>query len=110
MMEEIKVRSTKDQIEEFRNSFLWLDIKDELHRLSRRAQLEYDIVGEPHTDDNGNFVVPTTSETLIHIGDIKGRRKAVSYFLSILDIFLSLLEDNRNDSERERADRPEDGE
>lgn len=106
-MEEIKIRATRDQIEEFKQSMLWLDIKDELERLSIRARLEYDLVGEPHVDDEGYKVVPTTSETLIHLGDIKGRRKAVSYFLSILDIFMSILEDNKNDTERERADESE---
>jgi hypothetical protein len=90
-----KIRSTRTQVEEFKESFLWLDIKDELERLTKNAQLEYDIVGEPHIDDQGFKIVPNESETLIHLGDIKGRRKAVEYFLQIPDIFLSILEDNK---------------
>lgn len=104
-MEELTIRSTRSQIENFKESLLWQDIKEELVRLAERAQLEYDLVGEPHKNDDGEFVVPTTSETLIHLGDIKGRRKAVQYFLSIPDIFLQILEDlkeeKENDSERE---------
>ena len=92
-MDEIAVRATKTQIEDFKESMLWLDIKEELERLARRAQVEYDLVGEVRTNEEGYAVVPTTSETLIHLGDIKGRRKAVNYFLSILDIFLGILED-----------------
>ena len=87
------LRSTKSQIEEFKESLIWMDIKDELDRLARRAQLEYDIVGEPHVHDSGQMLVPNSSETLIHLGDIKGRRKAVDYFLQIPDIFLQILED-----------------
>lgn len=94
------LRATKSQIEEFKESLLWLDIKDELSRLAKNAQLEYDLVGEPHVDDEGFKIIPNSSETLIHLGDIKGRRKAVNYFLSIPDIFLQILEDKDNDSGR----------
>jgi hypothetical protein len=88
----MKILSTKLQIEEFKNSFIWKDIKRELVHLAHRSTLEYDLVGEPHTTDDGVKIVPNTSETLIHLGDIKGRRKAVEYFLSIPDIFLQILE------------------
>jgi hypothetical protein len=91
-MKEKKVRSTKAQLTEFRNSFIWLDIIDELHLLSRQSLIEYDLVGEPHVDDQGFKVVPNTSETLIHLGDIKGRRKAIQYFLNILDVLTQSLE------------------
>ena len=103
-MEKVEVRTTKGQIQEFLESILWLDIQEELNQLDRRAQLEYDLVGEEIVTDDGHKRVPTTSETLIHLGDIKGRRKAVQYFRSIPEIFLSILEDKRNDSEREPAD------
>ena len=89
------VRSTKSKIEEFKNSMLWKDIQDELKRLSRNAQLEYDLVGEPHVDDQGFRVIPNESETLIHLGDIKGRRKAVNYFLDILEVLLQEIEDEK---------------
>lgn len=93
--------SSRAQIEDFKKSFIWKDIVSELKRLRYRAQLEYDIVGEPHRNDEGDMVVPTTSETLIHLGDIKGRRKAVEYFLSIPDILLQILEPSKEQSDEE---------
>ena len=104
MLDEKTIRSSKSEVEEFKDSLVWLDIMDELNDLARRAELEYDLVGEPHVNDKGQIVVPTTSETLIHLGDIKGRRKAVSYFLSIPDILLQILEDKTNDTEYEPTD------
>jgi len=97
-MEEREVRSTKMQIEEFKSSMLWDDFKDELIQLAKNAQLEYDIVGESHVDDQGFKIIPNQSETLIHLGDIKGRRKAVQYFLEIPDILIQILEDKQDDS------------
>jgi len=102
-MEEDTIRSTKSQIEEFKESFIWLDSVDELNKLSTNAQREYDIVGESHVDDEGYKIVPNSSETLIHLGDIKGRRKAVSYFLSIPDIFLQILEGQKDESKRKQT-------
>jgi hypothetical protein len=103
-VDEKTIRTTLSEIEAFKESTLWLDMKAELEDLAYRAQLEYDIVGEHHTDDEGYKIVPNSSETLIHLGDIKGRRKAVSYFLNILDIFTQILEDKKNDSERNPTD------
>ena len=97
---EREVRSTKMQIEEFKSSMLWSDFKDELIQLATNAQLEYDLVGESHVDDQGFKIVPNQSETLIHLGDIKGRRKAVQYFLSIPDILIQILEDKQDDNRR----------
>ena len=97
---EREVRSTKMQIEEFKTSMLWDDFKDELMQLATNAQLEYDLVGESHVDDQGFKIVPNQSETLIHLGDIKGRRKAVQYFLSIPDILIQILEDKQDDNRR----------
>lgn len=93
-MEEEKeiVYSTKGQLEDFKDSLIWKDIKEELNFLSVAAQLEYNLVGETKTDENGNLIYPTTAETLIHIGDIKGRTKAVSSFLSIIDVIITKLE------------------
>ena len=99
-MQERIIKSTKGQIEDFKESLLWKDFQEELIELSRLAQLEYDLVGESHVDDQGQKVVPNQSETLIHLGDIKGRRKAVKFFLSLPDILLQMLEDKEDDSRR----------
>ena len=101
MLDEKTIRCSKSEVEEFKNSFIWLDIIDELNNLAERAKLEYDLVGEPHIDDSGHMIVPNTSETLIHLGEIKCRRKAVSYFLNIPEILLQILEGKKDDSRRE---------
>jgi len=98
--EEVTIRSTKSQLEEFKTSFIWKDMVDEIARLARNSQVEYDLVGEPHIDDEGFKIIPNTSETLIHLGDIKGRRKAVGFFLNIPDILIQALEDQENDNRR----------
>lgn len=103
MLDQETIRSVKSEVEEFIESMIWKDIVDELNSLNKQAMLEYDLVGEPHTDDSGNKIVPNTSETLIHLGEIKGRRKAVSYFLNIPDILLQILEDKKDDNKREPA-------
>ena len=95
------IRSTKAQLEEFKKSFIWQDIVDELTNMSKLAMLEYDVVGEAVIDDEGFKKTPSTGETLIHLGDIKGRRKAVNYFLSIPDILINILEDKKHDTGRE---------
>lgn len=89
-------KSTKTQVKEFKESMLWADIVEELNHLYHLAQLEYDIVGEPHTDDSGAKIVPNESETLIHLGHIKGRRAAVEYFLNIPDLLLSEIENMKD--------------
>lgn len=104
MLDEKTIRSSKSEVEEFKDSFVWLDIKDELNDLAERARIEYDILGESHVDDSGNDVTPNSAKVLIDLGHIKGRRKAVSYFLNIPDILLQILEDKKNDTKHEPTD------
>lgn len=102
-MEEVIVRSTRDQLEELKESMFWEDIQAELKRLKEELNEEYDLVGEPRLErtDGGEKVkiYPSTAETLIHLGDIKGRRKAIEYFLNLPEIFLSILEDAKLDKD-----------
>ena len=101
MLEAKTIRSLKDEVEEFKESMIWADFVDELNDLSERTRVEYELVGEPHTDDSGHLIIPNTSETLIHLGEIKGKRKAVAYFLSLPEILLQILEDKKDDTGRE---------
>ena len=101
MLDEETIKCSKNDVEEFKTSYVWLDIMDELNDLAKRAELEYDLVGEPHVGDSGHMIVPNTSETLIHLGEIKGRRKAVSYFRNIPGILLQILEDKKDDTKHE---------
>ena len=91
-------KATRAQLEDFKESFIWEDIKEELIHLYKQSGLEYDSVGEPPIEP-GKDVNP-----LIHLGEIKGHRKAVRYFLDIPDILIKLLEDEEDDSERSGAD------
>ena len=104
MLDEKTIRSSKSEIEEFKYSFVWLDIKDELNALVKRLEIEYDLLGEPHTDDSGNYVTPNTAKVLIDLGHLKGRKRSVSYFLNIPDILLQILEDKKDDSKHEPTD------
>ena len=103
MLDITTVRSTKSEVEEFKASAIWLDICDELNDLAKRSAVEYDLVGEPHLDDSGQLIVPNSSETLIHLGDIKGRRKATAYFLNLPDIILQILEEKKDDIRLDEA-------
>jgi hypothetical protein len=94
------IRSTKAQLKEFKESLIWKDIKDELVTLFERAQVEYDLVGRSITKDDGTKEIPNSAQTLIHLGDIQGRRTAVSYFIEIPDILIGILEDEKDDTER----------
>jgi len=84
-----------DQIEEFKDSLLWGDIKRELLIWQEGFQSEGNSIAEDAATEN-----PSTASVLIHLGDINGRVKATDYMLGILDIFLQILEDKKDDSER----------
>lgn len=108
MLDPTTIRSTKSEIEAFKKSTIWMDMVHEIDSICDLAQAEYDIVGERVPLDDGGESVPTTAEVLIHLGDIKGRRKASQYFLSLPEILLNILEmkkmEKDNDSERDSAD------
>lgn len=92
------VRSTKDQIEEFKESVLWKDIKRELGVWRRLCTQEYSqVIGSSIGSNNEQ----SSSNVLLHLGDIHGRENAVNYMLSIPDVFLQILEDKKNDTECE---------
>lgn len=92
------VRSTKDQIEEFKESVLWKDIKHELGVWRRLCTQEYSqVIGSSINSSTEQ----SSSNVLLHLGDIHGRESAVNYMLSIPDVFLQILEDKKNDTECE---------
>jgi predicted TIM-barrel fold metal-dependent hydrolase len=91
-MEGVKVNATKIQIEEFKSSILWNDISNELNRWKEGFNLEMLSIVDSAADDN-----PSTASVLLHMGDLNGRQKAVDYFLELLNVFLSILEDKKNE-------------
>ena len=90
------VGATKGQIKEFKESILWKDFNRELKAWKRGFKLEMETIVDDAETNN-----PSTASILLHMGDVNGRIKAVDYILSIPDIFLQILEDQKDDSERE---------
>ncbi len=98
-MEEIKIYSTRDQINEFKESLLWKDIVRELNAWKEGFNREMLSIVDNAADSN-----PSTASVLLHMGDLNGRQKAVDYMLTIPDVFLSILEEGKNVPGRESAD------
>jgi cytochrome c-type biogenesis protein CcmE len=97
---EVRVRASKFEIEEFKKSIVWKDIKLELAMWKKGFRIERDGIVEEASDTN-----PSTASILLHLGDLNGRMKAVNYMLTLPDIFLQLLEDQKDDSRRNETDR-----
>jgi len=90
-LQEIKVYATKDQIESFKDSLLWEDIKRELIMWKKMCKNEYgQVIGDSITSG---------INILTQLGDIYGRERAIDYLLSIPDVFLQILEDRSKDKE-----------
>lgn len=84
-MEEVKVNSTLEQLEDFKESVLWNDISRELKAWSIGFQGEMLSIVDSAASEN-----PSTATVLLHMGDLNGRQKAIDYVLNILDVFADL--------------------
>jgi|GEM_PF-1007216 len=94
-------RASREAIEEFKNSILWADIKDELFFWLEGFKDEQDgIVGDAIENNK------STASVLMHLGEISGRKSAINYLLGMPDVFLSEAEmkkeekDGRNKTNR----------
>jgi len=96
---EVTVNATKDQIEEFKDSILWADIVRELRSWKRGFDIEQDSIVDDAVTEN-----LSTASVLLHLGDLGGRKKAVDYMLSMLNVFLQILEDKKDDNRRNSTD------
>ena len=94
MNEEIIVKASKSQLEDFKESFIWSDLKNEL--LFWKEGFENEMKGIVEEAAGSNT---STAAVLMHMGDINGRMKAVDYMLSIPDILISSLENKEEDKE-----------
>ena len=76
------------QLTEFKNSFIWKDLRRELiiWRKGFRSEVESTITNASESN-------LTSAAVLTHLGDLSGRIKAVEYFLRLPDILIQLLED-----------------
>lgn len=84
---DVDINATKDQIEELKSSVIWSDIVRELKTWEEGFSAEMKNIVDDSVDTN-----PSTATVLLHMGDLNGRQRAVDYMLSILDVFLSILE------------------
>lgn len=95
-MEEVRVNATKDQINELKESVLWLDIVNELTMWKQGFNDEMMTIVDDSRDLNSS-----TAAVLLHMGDLNGRQKAVDYLLSLPDVFLQILEDKKQLTDKE---------
>lgn len=86
-MEHLELKTTKDEVESFKNSILWNDIVNELISWKEGFEFEMKSIVDSAADTN-----PSTASVLLHMGDLNGRLKAVDYVLTILDVFISILD------------------
>jgi predicted TIM-barrel fold metal-dependent hydrolase len=93
-MDQMKVNATRGQIEDFKESVLWNDMTKELTSWKEGFNREMMSIVDDAASEN-----PSTASVLLHMGDLNGRQKAVDYFLSILDVFLDILESEKDDKE-----------
>ena len=96
-MKELKVNATRDQIEEFKESVIWQDIKRELFSWQRGFNKEMLSIVDEAASEN-----PSTASVLLHMGDLNGRQKAVDYLISLPDVFLSLKEEEIREREENK--------
>ena len=98
-MSDITVRATKGQVEDLKQSILWDDIVEELETWKEGFVQEMCSIVDDAAENN-----PSTAAVLLHMGEINGRNKAVDYMIGILDVFLSILEEKKDDTRRESTD------
>lgn len=91
-MSEFKIHSTRDQIEEFKQSVIWKDMVKELMSWKRGFISESNSIVEDAAVHNH-----TSANVLLHVGDINGRRKAVDFLIALPDMFLSMLDSEKKD-------------
>lgn len=93
-MEGVKVNASRDAILDFKKSILWNDIVKELESWQKGFISEMLSIVPNAESDN-----PTTATVLLHMGDLSGRQEAVDYLLSLPDVFLSILESQKDETE-----------
>jgi hypothetical protein len=96
-METIQIRTSIEAIEEFKKSILWADMVEELNSWKEGFNREMMSIVDEAEGNN-----PSTASVLMHMGDLNGRQKAVDYFMSLPDVFLSLLQEKKEDKDNGR--------
>ena len=93
---QIEIMATKSQIKEFKeNNFVWKDMVNEINVWLEAFEGEKMSIVDDAAENN-----PSTASVLLHLGDLNGRAKAIKYMMSLPDLFLSILEEKKDDSSR----------
>lgn len=96
--QEVTISATKGQIEEFKESLLWADIKLELTMWKNQFKDEPIQLATNARNNQEN-----TASVLVHLGSLEGRHMAIDYMLGILDVFLQLKEEEEEDARRNKT-------
>ena len=93
---EVRINATKDQIEDFTESILWKDIKNELKIWQTAAMQEYaQVIGNVIEGNSG------IENSDMHLGSLYGRERTIDFLLGLPEMFLQLLEDKVKEKEDE---------
>lgn len=103
-LSEIEILSSIGEFKAFKESSIWTDFVRELEAW----KLGFDNEGRSIVD-NASTENPSTASVLLHMGDINGRIKAVNYMLSLPDVFISILE-GQKDQPKTTEEEIDDGE
>ncbi len=96
---EVRIHATRVQIEDFKESLLWQDIKREMKVWQGAAGREYaQVIGNIIAGDS------EIENSDMHLGSLYGREKTVEFLLSLPDMFLQILEEKEDDSRLESTD------
>ena len=95
-MQREELRTTRDQIKRFKESFLWKDMVKELEDWKNNFERSNEALVDNTMKDN-----LTSASVLVTMGEISGISKAIDYMLFMPDVFLSLL---GGDEEEEEED------
>lgn len=96
-MDQPVIYSSKEALEEFKSSNIWLDIIKEIEFWKESIQEELLELTRRSIDEN-----LSTANVLLRTGDINGRLSALDYVLTIPDVLISSLEDQH--ARREQTD------
>lgn len=95
----VLIRATRGQIEDFKASILWKDIKRELGVWKTGAKNEYSqVVGNVIAGESG------LENSDMHLGSLYGREMTIDFLLGLPDMFLEILKEKSNESRSESAD------
>ena len=90
----VEIGATKLQIEEFRRSIIWNDIKRELDKWKSGASQEYSrVIGDVISGGSG------IENPDMYLGNLYGREATINFMLSLPNMFLEILKDKEDKSD-----------